>query len=114
MGMSLLSYCLNFHFGRRECPCSRRRQTVPKPLSIIMLNLEHINCSFILYIHKPLYWLFKVKIRDCIVTVVGLIYIHQIEKLNFVILLKPVKIARAIFLNGSPILLVSILSTYLQ
>ena len=34
--MSLLSYYL--HFGRRECPCSRRRPTIPKLLSIIILT----------------------------------------------------------------------------
>ena len=36
MGMSLLSYCIHFHFGRRECPCSRGRPTIPKLLSIII------------------------------------------------------------------------------
>ena len=28
VGMSLRSYCLPFHFGRRERPCSRRRPTI--------------------------------------------------------------------------------------
>ena len=37
MGMSLLSYCLQFDFGRRECSCSRRRPTVPKLLSLIII-----------------------------------------------------------------------------
>ena len=45
--MSLLSYCLHFHIGRRECPCSRRRLNVPKLLSIICTFSEK---SLILYI----------------------------------------------------------------
>ena len=30
-------HCLHFHFGQRKCPCSRRRPSVPKLLSIIVL-----------------------------------------------------------------------------
>ena len=39
MGMSFLSYCLHFHFGRRECPCSRRQPTVPKLLLITIIKV---------------------------------------------------------------------------
>ena len=44
-GMSLLSYCLHFHFNLRKCPCSRRRPTVPKFLSIIIIII--IMCIII-------------------------------------------------------------------
>ena len=43
MGMSLLSYCLQFDFGRRECSCSRRRPTVPKLLPIIIIVVALLN-----------------------------------------------------------------------
>ena len=41
--MSLLSYCIHFYFGRRECPCNRRRPAVPKLLSIIELAFLFIR-----------------------------------------------------------------------
>ena len=37
--ISLLSYCLHFYFGRRECHCNRRPPTVPKLLSIIIVSI---------------------------------------------------------------------------
>ena len=49
---SLLSFCLHFHFGRRECSYSRRLPTVPKLLSIIILAIlmaYSIVLSMLLY-----------------------------------------------------------------
>ena len=40
MDMGLISYCLHFHFSRRECPGSRRLLTVLKLLSIIIIAIS--------------------------------------------------------------------------
>ena len=45
-----------FHFGRRECPCRRRRPTVPKLLSIIGKDSSVYIRQFYLYINWTYSW----------------------------------------------------------
>ena len=52
MGMSILSYCLWFHFSLRECPKGGKQQNVIKFLSIIkILMLPFLNIANLYCVH---------------------------------------------------------------